>query len=175
MSVFVTFVLAAQLGCYPSTDSRSIDFFNFTYEVAGRQITVTEGEWVRHEPMDRAYVVVEDVYDVDLTGDGLAEGAVSLGSYWGGNGFFDEIQVFTAASGEPHLLGILPGGDRENGGINDLGVREGRFWIQRVFRHCPSCKGHPCALCCVVTGVWWDGQQLQEDFLDENTDCGGAP
>ncbi|MFA6955696.1 MAG: hypothetical protein WC538_07480 [Thermoanaerobaculia bacterium] len=168
-------LILLQLAGFPSTDTRSVDFDNFTYRVDGQRITVKNGDWVKDDETGKAYLVVADIQDGDLTGDGASESAILLESYGGGNGFYTSMQVFSAATGRPKVIATLEGGDRDDGGIKRCGIQQGQLWVVRIFRDCAECSTSKCDRCFVTTFYRWDGKHLKATKRVENLELPDAP
>jgi hypothetical protein len=146
-------------------DVRRIDFQNFTYESGGEEIRVKRGRGVYKTSgdADASYSVerVKTVYG-DLTGDGRDEAVVILYYTGGGTGAFSKGFLFAVRKGRMALLTTFEGGDRADGGIRDVAIKDGLLSVRR--NEPERMKEIPVGLCCpaylITTKYKWDGKEL---------------
>ena len=124
---------------FTQTDIRSVDFKNFTYEVACLsespiKVPVKDGEFQSEKEVDgyieRFYFFVGDIAYGDLTGDGKDEAIVIGACNTGGSGNFSEGFVFAMQGGGPALIARIPGGDRAYGGLRSTRVEDGILVVE---------------------------------------------
>jgi hypothetical protein len=153
---FLTMVLLMTLADTPRT-IEELDFLNFTYPAfAGlTSVPARNGEHCSAPDRDVCVTVGGPVYG-DLTGDGLAEAALSLHAVFRhGNGSSSEGLVYGLVDGKPRLLGRFAGGDRGNGGIINYEIRKQRLVVVRMQASCASCSD------ATEEDIFrWDGQRL---------------
>lgn len=134
-----------------------VDFANFTYPgFAGlASVPARDGDFCSRPDRDVCVTVGGPVYG-DLTGDGLAEAALSLHAVFRhGNGSHSEGLVYGLVDGQPRLIGRFAGGDRGNGGIIDYHIRKQRLVVVRLQASCASCSD------ATEEDVFkWDGRRL---------------
>jgi len=121
----------------PVETLRDIDFENgFTYETLlefGEPFaTVQDGYFENGTWGD------EDFYSFsarstaygDLDGDGIEEVALATSWNGGGTGHFDSVRVYRLTNGQPERAGIVPFGDRADGGVHRVRIVDGtvRVW-----------------------------------------------
>lgn len=142
-----------------------VDFQNFKYQSGGETIRVVKGRGVYKTSggVDASYSVerVKVVYG-DLTGDGRDEAAVILYYTGGGTGAFSKGFLFAIRGGRLTLLTTFEGGDRADGGIKEVAIKDGVLSVQR--NEPERFKDMPVALCCpaylITTKYRWDGKGL---------------
>jgi hypothetical protein len=133
-----------------------VDFANFTYPAFGGlpSVPIKNGDYCSPD-RDVCVTVREPAYG-DLTGDGLAEAAVTLYAVFrSGNGSHSAGFVYTLVNGQPRLIGRFAGGDRGNGGIVGTHIRKRRLVVARTQGSCTSCVD------ATEEDVFrWDGRRL---------------
>lgn len=142
-----------------------INFQNFTYNSGGETIRVRKGRGVYKTSGDgdASYSVerVKATYG-DLTGDGRDEAAVILYYTGGGTGAFSKGFLFSVSKGRINLLTTFAGGDRADGGIRQVTIKNGVLLVQR--NEPERMKDIPVGLCCpayiITTKYKWDGKEL---------------
>jgi hypothetical protein len=146
-------------------DIRRVDFRNFAFKASGESVRLHRGRGTYRENGDETFsYTVERVSVVygDLTGDGRDEAALTIRYNGGGTGAFSKGFVFTLRRGRPVLLVSFEGGDRADGGINEVRIRGGLLNVQR--NEPERINGVPAGLCCpmywVTTRYRWDGARL---------------
>jgi hypothetical protein len=148
-------------------DIRQIDFKNFAYRTAGEDMRVSRGRGSYRGDGDEVFTYKVERVDVtygDLTSDRKAEAAVTLHYSGGGTGAFSKGFVFTIRRGRLTLLAAFEGGDRADGGIREVSIRDG---LLRVQRNEPERMNNvPVGLCCplylITTMYRWDGNRLAQ-------------
>lgn len=141
----------ARHGRVMQADVRRVDFRNFRYRDWGEEIRITRGRGTYKEASDTdfAYSIdrVKVVYG-DLTGDGREEAAVVLYYNGGGTGAFSRCFIFGVRKGRLDLLAIFQGGDRADGGIREVSIKDGILSIQH--NEPERLNGVASGLCCPV-------------------------
>ena len=149
-----------------SRAARRLDFQNFTYQSGGEFIRVVRGRGTYRPSGDAgpSYSVEKvTVARGDLTGDGREEAAVVLYFTGGGTGAFSKGFLFAVSKGRPTLLlATFEGGDRADGGIREVSIKDGLLSVRRDE---PERMGDvPVGLCCplylITTRYRWDGRRL---------------
>jgi len=113
-----------QLG--PTSEVRAIDWQNRTY-VLGEfgAVTVKDGHadfaisddnQVAEPGAGGSYAVDRPLFG-DIDGDGLEDAVISSVLSTGGTGHFSEVRIYTMRAAKLVELGVIPGGDRGDGGI----------------------------------------------------------
>ena len=160
-------------------DIRRFDFRNFAYDTGGDQVRVRGGRGTYRGRGEEVFTYSIERVSVtygDLNGDGKEEAAVTLFYTGGGTGAFSTGFVFALRRGRLSLLAPFEGGDRADGGIREVRIRDG---LLRVQRNEPERMNNvPVGLCCplylLTTTYRWDGKGLiqvgetQKVELDEN-------
>jgi hypothetical protein len=151
----------------PLKNIRQVDFQNFTYHMGGERIRVSNGRGVyegnSQETFSYSIEKVTVAYG-DLTGDGVDEAAVTLYYTGGGTGAFSKGFVFTLRDGRLFLLTTFAGGDRADGGIREVQIKDGLLWVQR--NEPERLQDAPIGLCCpkyiITTKYKWDSRTLKQ-------------
>jgi hypothetical protein len=151
----------------PLKNIRQVDFQNFTYQVNDETLRVSNGRGVYasngQETFSYSIEKVAVAYG-DLTGDGTDEAAVTLYYTGGGTGAFSKGFVFTLRAGHLFLLTTFAGGDRADGGIREVQIKDGLLWVQR--NEPERLQDAPVGLCCpkyiITTRYKWDGRTLNQ-------------
>jgi len=117
-------------------DIHAVDFRNgFTYDVGfgdePRPVTVKNGEYSHAADDEKVYFEVRKVVYGDLTGDGKDEAIVETLLNTGGTGQFTDGLVFEFRGGKAVLVGSLGTGDRADGGVFDVFIRDGKIYDER--------------------------------------------
>ena len=159
--------------------TRRVDFRNFTFRTGDDLIRVRRGQGTYRttDGVEFTYEVerVQAAYG-DLTGDGREEAVVVLHYNGGGTGYFSKGFIFDGSKRRLTLLTTFEGGDRADGGIREVNIRDG---LLRVQRNEPERMNNvPVGLCCplyLLTKTYrWDGRGLiqvgetQKVEVDEN-------
>lgn len=121
---------------------RDVDFRNFTYTIADRTITLSEGKGRAEDPNDPSVVTEVTRIDVtygDLTGDSSDEAVVVLGFRMGGTGYFTTGYVFANDDQIPSRVATFAGGDRAIGGIVTATVENLQLLVERNEGSCSTC------------------------------------
>lgn len=146
-------------------DIRRFDFRNFSYRAAGELLRVSEGRGVYQSSGDETFSFdVERVMVAygDVTGDGSDEAAVTVYYTGGGTGAFSKGFLFALQGGRLKLLTTFEGGDRADGGINEVRIEGGALIVRR--NEPERMNGVPVGLCCpvyLITAKYrWDGRRL---------------
>jgi hypothetical protein len=108
-----------------SSAIRKVDFKNFAYAFGSTPLTVSGGVFDSSDPNEPMHLEVVDVDHGDLDGDGIAEAVVSLTYNTGGTGNFTEGRVFKLVGGKPTQITEFGGGDRADGGLEDVVITTG--------------------------------------------------
>ncbi len=145
--------------------ARRVDFRNFTFRSGGDVVRVRRGHgtYKNSDDAEFTYTVerVQAVYG-DLTGDGREEAAVVLYFTGGGTGAFSKGFVFDTRGGRLTLLTTFEGGDRADGGIREVTIKDGLLSVRR--NEPERMNGVAVGLCCplylITTRYRWDGKQL---------------
>jgi hypothetical protein len=159
---------------------RDIDWLNHTYDSGDMgNVTVVNGEYEfaldengntvapDYEPTDPDAYVERGSFAVsppifgDVDGDGAEEAVLVSYFNGGGTGHFTGIDVYAMRDGKEVVLGGIPGGDRGDGGINDVQIEGKVILVDRMMSMdgdgacCPSKLQHE---------RWsWDGKAFVED------------
>lgn len=157
-----------------ATAIRAIDFANRTYESDAGKVTVVDGE-VELPPEDpempemlMSFSVGKPSYG-DVDGDGVEEAVVVTSFNGGGTGQFTEAEVYALRAGakEPVRIGVIGGGDRGDGGLDDVRI-EGD--VIRVDRNLATEDDGTCCPSKLVQETWrWDGKAFVEDEAKRTT------
>lgn len=157
---------------------RSIDWQNRTYASEEGTYTVKDGTFEfaydengnpvppDSEPTGDGYIergsfgVAAPIFG-DLDGDGAEEAVILSFFDGGGTGKFTGIEVYTMRAGREQVLGIIPGGDRGDGGIDDVRLDGAVVLVDRLM----SVEGD--GACCpskIAHERWrWSGSAFAED------------
>jgi hypothetical protein len=148
-------------------DIRHINFQNFTYHTGGENVRVKNGRGVYESDGQETFSYSIEKVTVaygDLTNDGADEAAVTLYYTGGGTGAFSKGFVFTLRDGRLSLIATFEGGDRADGGIREVRIKDGLLWVQR--NEPERMKDIPVGLCCpqylITTKYQWDGKRLNQ-------------
>jgi hypothetical protein len=169
-TLVVSFACLALVAAVPARGQQirnihDIDFKNFTYADApcageGEPITVKNGVYERDQEDDKVYFEIRGVVFGDLTGDGVDEAVVRTLCNTGGTGQFTDALVYTLRGGKPTVIGELGIGDRADGGLYDVRIRDGVLYADR-FGH-----GEGSGACCpeyIETSAFrWNGKTFAE-------------
>ncbi len=154
-------------GATASASIRSVDWANRTYQTDAGPLTVKDGEV--------EYVVDPEMPDMpgwfqvggpsygDVDGDGVDEALLVTSFNGGGSGTFTQGEVYALRAGasEPIKIGDIPGGDRADGGLDDVRIENGKIFVAR------NQQGEDDAACCaskLVHEIWsWNGSKFVED------------
>lgn len=150
-----------------SAGVRSIDWQNRTYESEAGAVTVKDGEaTLEIDPempeMNGWFQVGAPSYG-DVNGDGIEDAILITAFNGGGTGTFTSGEVYTVLPGanEPVLIGSIPGGDRGDGGLDDIKIEGGKIIVHR------NLSQEDDGACCpskLVREVWsWSGAAFAED------------
>ena len=148
----------------PAPSIRTVDFLNRTYQHGSWVLAVKDGEASFQfdpetpEPMG-SFSVAQPVYG-DVTGDGVEEAIVVTMFSPSGMGYSDAAEVYAMRPGLV-LLGTIEGGDRGDGGIEDVTIEDGAIRLERGL----LVEGD--AMCCPSQQrreLWrWKGGRFVED------------
>lgn len=115
---------------------RDVDFEDgFTY-VTGLEYTLTAtvsgGRFETGELSDGDYFFfgVGGVEFADLDGDGADEAVVATTWNGGGSGYFDSVRAFRLREGALESAGVVPFGDRADGGIQGIAIDDGAVLVR---------------------------------------------
>lgn len=141
---------------------------NFVYDENAN--IVDEATYLRThpgaEPIDRGYLSASAPTFGDLDGDGAEEAVQVTTLNTGGTGQFTLVWVFHLAGGKPQVLGVVPGGDRADGGVVGVDIDAGELI---VFRYTGG-EG----ACCPTgeqTERWrWTGKDFAEDVASRTSE-----
>ncbi len=159
---------------------RSIDWLNRTYESGDAgPVTVKDGVYeyamdgngnvvsADYQPTDPDEYVERGSFEVgkplfgDLDGDGAEEAVLVTYFNGGGTGRFTGVDVYAIRDGKEVVIGGIPGGDRGDGGIDDVQLEGKVVVVARMMAMegdgacCPSKLQHE---------RWsWDGKTFVED------------
>jgi hypothetical protein len=159
---------------------RGVDFQNFTYALGDSAFTVTAGECVVVFDADDAMMTPDEfvrrypgaastregffhaalpAYG-DVDGDGADDAVILTTFNGGGSGQLTSAWVYHLVGGAPAVLGVVPGGDRADHGLNAVSIdAAGRVVVERNL-------GGDGACCPTATQLerWrWDGRDFVED------------
>jgi hypothetical protein len=117
-------------------DIHSVDFRNgFVYDIGvGDEpipVTVKGGTYSRDTEDDKTYFEIQKVVYGDLTGDGKDEAIVQTLLNTGGTGQFTEALLFEFRGGKAELISSLGIGDRADGGVFEVFIRDGKIFDER--------------------------------------------
>lgn len=114
---------------------RAVDFRNFTYPpscVEGKPVVVKDGSYTKDVEDDKVYFEVQPgIAYGDLDGDGRDEAAVVTLCNTGGTGQFTEGYVYGMRGAKPVILAELDTGDRADGGISRVEIKDGLLYVSR--------------------------------------------
>lgn len=155
------------------TSIRSVDFQNRTYDnTDAGAITVVNGEAeIEIDPempdMHGWFNVGAPVYG-DIDGDGAEEAIVITSFNGGGTGTFTSGEVYALREGQGVVkLGEIPGGDRGDGGLDDIRIEGGKILVDR------NLSTEDDGACCpskLTKEVWtWNGSAFVEDEAARQT------
>ena len=161
-------------GATAAVSIRSIDWQNRTYQTDdGGTITVKDGEAElevdAEVPEIRGFFQVSAPTYGDVNGDGVEDAILITGFNGGGSGTFTSGEIYTLPAGatEPVRLGFIPGGDRGDGGLDDVKVEGGKVIVHR------NQSEEDDGACCpskLVREVWtWNGEMFVEDEAARQT------
>jgi hypothetical protein len=107
----------------------------FTYDVGiGEEpipVAVKDGVYSRDAEDDKVFFEVRKVVYGDLTADGKDEAIVETLLNTGGTGQFSEALLFEYRGGKAELISSLGIGDRADGGIFEIFIRDGKIFEER--------------------------------------------
>lgn len=148
------------------TAIRSVDFQNRAYESEMGPVTVKDGEAeFEIDPempeMHGWFNVSVPVYG-DVDGDGAEDAIVITAFNGGGTGTFTTGEVYAMREGAGAVkIGEIPGGDRGDGGLDDIRIEGGKILVDR------NLSTEDDGACCpskLQKEVWhWDGSAFVED------------
>jgi hypothetical protein len=154
------------------TSIRSVDFLNRTYDTGDGAITVKDGEAeIEVDPelpeLHGFFNVSPPVYG-DVDGDGAEDAIVMTAYNGGGTGTFTSAEIYALREGQGVVkLGEIPGGDRGDGGLDDLRIEDGRILVDR------NQSAEDDGACCpslLVHELWrWNGSTFVEDEAARQT------
>jgi hypothetical protein len=159
---------------------RSIDWLNRSYDSGDAgPVTVKDGVYEYamdgegnvvapdYEPTDPDEYVERGSFEVgkplfgDVDGDGAEEAVLVTYFNGGGTGRFTGVDVYAIRDGKEAVIGGIPGGDRGDGGIDDVKLEGKVILVSRMMSMegdgacCPSKLQHE---------RWsWDGKRFVED------------
>jgi len=117
---------------------RDVDFLNFTYTPScrsdGTAVRVHNGVFYGHtnggsDAYDFLDLVVDRVVYGHLTHDSEEQAVVVTRCNTGGTGDWCEALVYDMRQGRPALVTTLPGGDRADGGIASVLIKNGLLQV----------------------------------------------
>ena len=144
---------------------RDVDFMNgFTYEsdleFGPPETTVDDGSYSNGEFGDSDYywfgAVDVDFGDVD--GDGSEEAVVTTTWNSGGTGYFDAVRAFRLVEGQVEAAGVVPFGDRGDGGVFDVRVEDGSISVWSFSTTLGACCPNEIRATTLVLGDHWLAQ-----------------
>ena len=151
---------------------RSVDWANRTYDSdEGGSHTVKDGEaeidFGPDMPDVRGSFSVSAARYGDTNGDGVEDAIIITAFNGGGTGTFDTAEIFTIRGAEPVRIGSIPGGDRGDGGLDDVRIEGDKLIVER------NLSLDDDGACCpskLVREVWhWDGNAFTEDASARQT------
>ena len=122
-----------EVGQGGSVAMEGVDFLNRDYVVHGHRVSARDGSFEYEEPGIGTYGgSVGRVVIGDFSGDGVDEAAVVLEWMSGSTtGRFSDVALFRwARSGAEHLQN-LGDGDRGEGGVSDVAIKDGKLLVER--------------------------------------------
>jgi hypothetical protein len=158
---------------------RDIDWLNRSYDSESGMLTVVNGEVEIHYdesgnvvgpdykpadpdalPMPGWFSVSPPAYG-DVDGDGAEEVAITTTFNGGGTGRFSGVDIYAMRDGKETVIGSIPGGDRGDGGIDNVTFEGKVIVVDRMMSMeddgacCPSKLQHE---------RWsWNGSAFVED------------
>lgn len=160
----VAFAPIASAAPPPPGDIHAVDFKNFSFADTpcggedSAPITVKNGLFEKDDEDDRVYFEIQDVVYGDVTGDGVDEAVVQMLCNTGGSGQFTDGAVYTMRGGKPVLLGTLGVGDRADGGLYAVEIRDRVIYHDRFGQDGTS--GACCPQYVETYAVRWNGSKL---------------
>lgn len=141
---------------------RDVDFMNgFTFtsdlDFGAPEVTVENGEFANGDFGDPDYFWfgVNDVDFGDLDGDGIDEAIVATSWNGGGTGYFDSVRAFRLTDGAVEAAGIVPFGDRADGGIFDVSIEDGTASVLSFSTTLGACCPNQVSRNTLVLGDHW--------------------
>jgi hypothetical protein len=157
----------AGVGKIGVTSIRSVDFLNRTYESGDAgPVTVKDGE--AELEVDPEMPEIHGWFNVgapvygDVDGDGAEDAIVITAFNGGGTGTFTSGEVYAMREAQGAVkIGEIPGGDRGDGGLDDIRIEGGKILVDR------NLSAEDDGACCpskLQKEVWhWDGSGFVED------------
>lgn len=125
----------------PGGELRAIDWQNRVYELdelgpvavkgGSAEFAISEDNKAVANGGGSGSFEVEPALFADLDGDGREEAVVSCVLSTGGTGHFSEVRVYGMRGGKPEVIGVIPGGDRGDGGIRHVGIEGATVIVDR--------------------------------------------
>lgn len=125
----------------PASEVRAIDWQNRTYVLAELgAVTVKDGhadfgisddnQIAETGPEHGSYAVDRPLF-ADVDGDGIEDAVISSVLSTGGTGHFSEVRIYTMRAKKIVELGVIPGGDRGDGGIRRVALDGNTVIVER--------------------------------------------
>ncbi len=144
----------------PSQGIRGVDFRNRTYLLDGQMTHLRGGKAVvpdAEDPLTMSRTVkLQALAFGDLDSDTEEEAAVVLGYRGGGTGYFTSGYLYGLRNGRLVLLTTFKGGDRAEGGIDEIRIEKGALIVFRDFGQAACCTEYR-----IATWYRWSGTRLR--------------
>lgn len=115
-----------------------VDFKNFTFAFPPGSdyewlngIAVTDGEFLRDDQDDYLWLRIVNEVRVDVDRDGVDEAVVQLLYNTGGTGQFSDLIAYDLVGNGATPIGSGGGGDRADGGIDRIYVKDGLLHVRK--------------------------------------------
>jgi hypothetical protein len=133
------------------------------YDANDNQYTPAEWDarYPGRDPVARGWLEVAAPVYADVDHDQREEAMVMIATNTGGTGTFDTLEVYTLRDGAPVELGVVPGGDRADGGLGRITVDDrGEIVVERYV----NLGDGACCPRASLTEVWrWTDAAIAED------------
>jgi len=155
----------------PTSEVRAIDWQNRTYELTELgAVTVKDGhadfaisddDQVAEAGAEHGSYAVDRPLFGDVDGDGALDAVISSVLSTGGTGHFSEVRIYTMRAKKLVELGVIPGGDRGDGGIRRVALDGRAVIVER------NVLAEGDGLCCASSfqrerWVWRHGELVED-------------
>lgn len=141
---------------------REVDFMNgFTYHLGlgfgSPLVTVSDGSFENGKFSDPEYFWfgITDVDFGDLNGDGAEEAIVATSWNGGGSSYLDRVWAFRLVDGAVEVAGVVPFGDRAEGGIFDVQIADGTTSVWSFSTTLGACCPNQITQNTLALGEYW--------------------